>query len=153
LLELPNNLFPDNLFENIISRKISFDLNQETLAEVEIKAHLSDGTTETTTITPIYELNNGEPIKVGLLTIIDSIAPSLIDGFPNDREIYNSIEDVPTMSLNDYENLEETGNITEINDFIFGDPADLSYTDTILEIYQDIEINNVPDVLFRLMFN
>jgi len=153
LLELPNNLFPANQLENVIRHRVSFNLASETLSEVEIIKNLSDGRKETTTTTPIYELNNGVPIKVGMLTVIESKSASLIEGFPDDRKIYNSIDDIPTMSLSDYERIKDAGNVTEIKDFKFGDPADLSFTDTILEIYQDIEINNAPDGLFRLMFN
>jgi hypothetical protein len=153
LLELPNNLFPANQLENVIRHRVSFNLDLETLCEVEIIKNINDGRTETTTITPIYELNDGVPIKVGMLTVINSKAASLIEGFPDDRKIYNSIDDIPTMSLSDYEKVKDAGNVMEIKDLKFGDPADLSYKETILEIYQDIEVNNVPDGLFRLIFN
>jgi hypothetical protein len=153
LLDLPSNLFPQNPLENVISRRVSFNLALETLSQIEVIAHLDDGTVETTTRTLLYELNNNVPIKVGMLTVTDSKAPSLIEGFNEDREIFNSIDEIPLMDKDMYEQLKDSGNVVDIHDFRLGDPADLSYTETIFELYQDIEINNTPDNLFRLMFN
>jgi hypothetical protein len=47
--------------------------------------------------------------------------------------------------------MQEAGNINEIPGITFGNPADLSYTETIFEVYQDMEINAVSDQLFRLI--
>ncbi len=43
-----------------------------------------------------------------------------------------------------------TGSAFEDTDITFGDPADLSSVETIVEKYESIEINKVDDRLFRL---
>ena len=39
----------------------------------------------------------------------------------------------------------------EIDDMSFGDPSSLSSVQTIVEVYNDVEINNVSDDLFKLI--
>jgi hypothetical protein len=155
LIDLPNYLFPQEgtTNESFISRKVSFDTTNDILSEVETIATLEDGTIVTSTSTPVYEDKDGVPVKVGMVTVIDSKAPGLIEGIESDMPIYDSIEDLPELSLEDYEKLKETGNVSDDQDMVFGNPADPSYTETVYEVYQDLEINNVSDELFRLLLN
>jgi hypothetical protein len=55
------------------------------------------------------------------------------------------------LSQEDFDRMVEAGNLNEMPDVTFGDPTDLSYTETIYEVYQDVEINAVDDQLFRLL--
>ena len=153
LLDLPNHLFFKNPAEEVISRRASFNLADETLAEVKIVANNNNGMIVTTTTTPIYETYNNEPVKVGMVTTVDSKATSLIAGMPNDIKIYNSINELPAMDKATYERLKEEGKASEVHDFKLGNPADLSNTETIIEVYSNIDINNVPDSLFRAILN
>ena len=153
LIDLPNHLYPQATNETFISRRVSFDTANDTLSEVEIVSALEDGTIVTSTVTPIYEDKDGIPVKVGVVTVIDSKAPELDEGFELEMPIYNSIEELPELSLEAYEALKEAGNVADDQDMVFGNPADPSYTETIYEVYQDLEINNVPDELFRLLLH
>jgi len=93
------------------------------------------------------------PVKIGMVTVIDVKAPELpedIDIDP-DTPVYNSIDDIPELSESDFAVMEAAGTAHEIPDMTFGDPADMSYTETIYEVYRNIEINAAPESLFRLI--
>jgi hypothetical protein len=151
LIELPSHLFESYEFENTISRKVSFDMNDETLTNVEIVKILEDGTKITTTSTPVYEKVNGVPVKIGTINIIDSQAIELVGELNEGVIIYDSPDDIPTLSERELKKMLQEGTINEAPDVLFGNPADLSYTETVIELYQDIEINNVSDSLYRLL--
>ena len=151
LLELPPNVIPQNGFDNITSSRVVFDVATETLAETAVVMVREDGTVVTTTGTPIYEDKDGVPVKVGMVTVIDSKAPGLIEDIDPDMTYFNSSDDVPELSKGRLAELQAEGNIHEIPSMVFGDPADLSYVETVYEIYQDIRINSVPVGLFRLI--
>ena len=151
LLELPPALFPKNNTDTIISSRAVFDLSNDTLLETEVVMKLEDDTVVTTTVEPVYEEVNGVPVKIGQVTIINSQAPGLIEDVDPDIPIYNSPDDLPEMSASDLAALEAAGNVFEDTEMTFGDPADLSYVETIYEVYQDIEINNAPEQLFRIL--
>lgn len=85
--------------------------------------------------------------------MIDSKAPNLIEGFDPDTPVYESPDDVPTLTQEEFEQMQSEGVINEIPAIRFGNPADLSYTETVIELYQDMEINTVSDQLFRLLLN
>ena len=148
LLELPPDLLPKYGNDTIISSRVSFDVTTETLLESEVVMKLEDDTIVTTTVTPVYEESNGVPVKIGQVTVIDSKAPGLIEGVDPDIPIYNSLDDLPLVSEAELEN---NGNAGDVVSIIFGNPADLSYVETIYEVYQEIEINSAPDQLFRLI--
>jgi hypothetical protein len=90
-------------------------------------------------------------VKVGTITVIDSKAAELIDGIDSDMPVYNSPDDIPTLSESDFKRMMENGELNEMSGITFGDPADLSCIETVYEVYQDIEINAVPEQLFRLI--
>ena len=151
LLELPPALLPKHGNDTIISSRAAFDIDTETLIETEVIIKLEDDTLVTTTVTPVYEENNGVPVKIGQITIIDSHAPGLIEGIDPDLLSYNSLDDFPLLSEDEAAELKKTGNVEDIIGLTFGNPADLSYVETIYEVYNDIEINNTPEQLFRLL--
>lgn len=45
----------------------------------------------------------------------------------------------------------ELGEIEEVENMKYGNPADLSYQETIIEMYNDIEINNLDEDLFKII--
>lgn len=49
------------------------------------------------------------------------------------------------------EALAELGEIEEVENMKYGNPADLSYQETIIEMYNDIEINNLDEDLFKII--
>jgi len=64
LLELPPNLIPQNGLDMITRSRAAFNLANETLLETEVVMIRDDGTIVTTTATPIYEDDNGVPVKL-----------------------------------------------------------------------------------------
>lgn len=151
LLELPPEILPGNGIDKIIKSRVVFNLANDTLLETEVVMVREDETLVTTTVTPVYEDKDGVPVKIGMITVIDSKAPNLIEGIDSDYTVYNSADDIPALTEEQFAELEESGNIHEVPGITFGDPADLSYTETIYEVYQDIEINAVPESMFRLI--
>jgi hypothetical protein len=149
VIDLPGNIFPQNQGETVTRRRISFDTTNDTLAETAISMVLESGTVMETTITPVYEEKNGIPVKIGMVTVIESKAPELIGGFDDDAQIYDSIDDLPELSAADLERLLEAGNVSEDPGMKFGDPCDLGYTETVIEMYENVDINNVSNSLFR----
>jgi hypothetical protein len=151
LLELPPALIPQNGLDRIISSRIAFDIDRETLLETEVVMEREDGAIVTTTVTPVYEDKDGVPVKIGQISVIDSKDPNRIEGLDPDMPVYNSPDDVPELSAQQLEQMRAEGDIHEIPKMTFGDPADASYVETIYEVYQDIEINSTPEQLFRLI--
>jgi len=150
LLEFPPALLPKHGSNTIISSRAAFDIATETLLETEVVIKYEDDTLVKTTTTPVYEDVNGIPVKIGQITEINSNAPGLIDGEEPDT-IYNSLDDFPLLSDAEAAELEKSGNAEDIVGLTFGDPRDLSYVETIHEVYLDIEINDTPEQLFRLL--
>jgi hypothetical protein len=150
-LELPAAMLSKDGEGNITRSRVVFDTANEILVETEVVMVRADETVVTTTSTPVYETVDGVPVKIGMVTVIDSKTPYLIEGFDPDTPFYNSIDDIPTLSEEDFAAMRETGNIHEVPGMTFGDPSDLSYVVTIYEVYRDIEINTAPESLFRLI--
>ena len=151
LLELPPALLPGNGLDKIIKSRVVFNLANDTLLETEVVMLREDETLVTTTVTPVYEDKDGVPVKIGMITVIDSKAPNLIEGIDPDYPVYNSADDIPTLTEEQFAEMKESGNIHEVPNITFGNPADLSYTETIYEVYQNIEINAAPESLFRML--
>jgi hypothetical protein len=149
ILELPSEMFQTVLGEEVTRRRISFDVAKEVVIGTEMVTVLEDGTVRTTTNAPLYTENNGEPVKVGSVTVIEAKAPGLVEGLPDDYPIFDSPDDIPTISEEAFQHMINDGTISELPEITFGDPADLSYTETVLEMYSNVELNNVPDSLYR----
>ena len=151
LLELPPALIPQNGSDKITRSRAVFDIDNETLMETEVVMIREDDTIVTATSTMVYEDVEGIPVKIGTVTVIDSHAPGLIEGMDPDRQFFNSPDEIPELSMSEWADMQAAGNVYEDMDMTFGDPADLSYIETIYEVYQDIEINSAPEHLFRLI--
>lgn len=149
IINIPNHYFLNNQVETRLSTQVMYDTTQETIAQIEYVSIHQDGTEVTTTIYPMYEEKDGIPIKIGSVTVVDSKAAELLDGFEN-IEYFNSIDEIPEISDEDFEALQELGEIEEVENMRYGNPADLSYQETIIEMYNDIEINNLDMNLFRI---
>jgi hypothetical protein len=135
-----------------VSQKIRYDTTQDTIAETESCMILDDGTTVTTSEYPVYEDSEGVPVKVGCVSIIQSDVPGKVTGFDDDYQQYASPDDIPTLSDNELKELQNQGTVFEAQPPVFGDPSDLSSTKTVVEKYDDVEINNTSDTVFRMLF-
>jgi hypothetical protein len=149
LLDIPPHLIPQNGVDRIISSRAVFDLANETLMETEVVMIREDGTFVTTTANPIYEDQDGIPVKIGMVTVIDSRAPHLIEDIYPSMNFFESMEDIPLISEGQFSQMMSEGNAHEVPNMIFGNPADLSFVETIFEVYYDIQINSAPEHLFR----
>lgn len=136
--------------ETRLSTQVMYDTTQETIAQIEYVSIHQDGTEVTTTIYPMYEEKDGIPIKIGSVTVVDSKAAGLLEGFEG-VEYFNSIDEIPEISDEELEALAELGEIEEVENMKYGNPADLSYQETIIEMYNDIEINNLDEYLFKII--
>lgn len=138
VLKLPPSLFSTNKYEQLISARISFDIYDETLYEVETVYLREDGTKVTSCTQTLYEEKDGTPIKIGTVTEIDAENPNKIEGIGEDIPVYESIDEIPEISAERLAELKQTDSISEKNDIIFGDPGDFSYKETVVELYQDV---------------
>lgn len=148
-LDIPSHFFSSVEGEVRQSTRVAFDTAKETLFQVEVVTLREDGTKVTTTTYPMYQDEGGIPVKVGSVTVMDSKAAELLDGFEG-VEYFESMEQLPEMSLNEYERLKDEGLVVD-EPLMFGNPADLSYTETIIEVYNDIQINSLDESLFKLL--
>lgn len=151
ILELPTELV-GNFSDKRISTRIAFDTTEETLQLVETVDYVEeDGSTITTTMQPMYQEVDGTPVKIGMITVIDTQIPNLIEGDWSEIPIYNSLNDIPTISDQEFEELQAAGKIHEAPPSTFGNPADLSSIDIMMELYSDVQVNETPDSTFRLL--
>lgn len=151
MLELPPAMLPQNGSDKITRSRVAFNIADGTILESEVIMYREDGTTVTTKVTPVYEDKNGVPVKIGTVTEIHTKDPHLIEGIDPDTPVYNTPIDIPTLSESEFAAMQKEGNIHEVSDMTFGNPADLSNIETVFEVYQNIEINAVPESLFRLI--
>lgn len=110
----------------------------------------SEGNRITTTVYPMYETIKGEPVKIGQITIIDTQKAELLEGF-DDVEYFDSMDEIPILSDEEYEQLMADGVLFEEEYLEFGNPADLSNVETIVEVYETIDINKAEESMFRLL--
>lgn len=148
-INLPSKYFSDETTERI-STKLCFDISEETLQEVELVEVDSEGNRITTTVYPMYETIKGEPVKIGQITIIDTQKAELLEGF-DDVEYFDSMDEIPILSDEEYEQLMADGVLFEEEYLEFGNPADLSNVETIVEVYETIDINKAEESMFRLL--
>ncbi len=151
-VSLPSDLFNSNeSLTKRLSTKVMFDTINETLNEVEIVTIDDEGIKVTTTSNPVYEItDDGTPVKIGMITVIDKNNPNRIEGFPDDYPVYNSYDDIPDITHEEAEKMLKAGTAFVEKNITFGDPADMSSVETIVEKYNSVEINKIDDSLFRL---
>lgn len=151
-LSLPNELFTSE-FEKRISTRVSFDSAADVLTEMETVAVKNDGATVTTSAEYVYQKCGDEYVKVGMITKIVTDYEKRIEGIPEDTEYFKTIDDIPEISEEDFNKMKENGNIFEEPSVKFGDPGDLSCIETIVEVYEDVEVNKTEDSVFKLLGN
>jgi hypothetical protein len=117
---------------------------------VETVKTLKDGTVVTAVTSYVYVERNGVPVKVGSVMVIDSKAPGLIEGVDPETPVYRTWDDIPAISRREYERLKAQGLAQPAAGVVLGNPADLSYRETVTTVYKGIEINGAPDSLFGI---
>lgn len=147
-LSIPPELAQMPYGDRRISSKISFDVKEEVLAATETVTISDNGTIVTVTTTPRYEKVDGVPVKTGQTTVTKVDIPN-ISVMPYDGIIYNSPDEIPTISNAEYEKLSRQGVIHKKSGMIFGNPNDLSYIETEVELYGSVKINNTPTLALR----
>jgi len=151
IVDIPSALIQQTGTNTITRSRITFDITNEVILETEVVMVREDKTVVSSKVTPLYEMFDEMPIKVGTVTVIDTKAPDLIEGIESDTPIYKSYDDIPTISEEEFKKLQGEDSIQQNPDITFGNPADLSSVETIYELYQDIEINSAPESLFRII--
>ncbi|MGP1496262.1 MAG: hypothetical protein ACTTJG_05630 [Treponema sp.] len=149
-VELPSRYFTNDK-ETRLSTKVSYDKAHELMETVETVTQKEDGSIVTVTTCPVYEEIEGDRIvKIGQYSIIDTKSNVRYEGL-EDIEYFDSLDSIPEISNEDYEKLAEEGNATKIEEFPLGDPSDPSSVETLIELYEDIQINVVDDSVFKLI--
>ncbi len=159
-LSYPKDFFPgiadgSSESDEIISCKVSFDTEDETLFSTEMVIAESDGSIRTITTYPLFaESETGEegPIEIGTLTIDKNDFGERIDTSDSITAEYETVEDVPLISANELKKKAAEGEITsEDTEIWLGDLSDPNYTETYLDLYENIELNTIDDSLFRIV--
>ena len=151
LISLPNDYFSTDIGKRI-STKLSYDTTTETLTSIETIDVIETESTVTSTMEFVYQEIDGNYVKVGMITTIDTKYNNLIETNEPVSDYYESYDDIPEISDEDFEKMQMEGNIFENSSTIIGNPADLSSVVTIVEVYDDININNTDDSVFKLIF-
>ncbi len=148
-LAIPSDLAQMTHGDRRVNTKISFRVKDEVLASTETITTTAGGALVTTTVTPQYERVDGVPIKTGQTTVTKVDMPR-ISGVPYEGDIYNSPDEIPTISREEYESLRNKGLIHERAGLVFGDPNDLSYVETEVELYNTVKVNHAPAMAYKL---
>ncbi len=149
-ISLPSKYFSTDK-EKRISTKVYYDTANELMETVETVTEMEDGSIVTVTNCPVYEeVEDGFIIKIGQYSIIDTKSNVRYEGL-EEIEYFDSLDDIPKLSKEEYDQLVEAGNAVTIENFPLGDPADPSSTETIIELYDNIEINVIDDSIFKLI--
>ncbi len=151
IISIPDNGFSTN-FQKRISTKVTYDTTNELLTQMETIDVKNNGATVTTTIEFAYQECDGNYVKVGMITNIDTKYEELVETVSDELSYFNSLEEIPELSESDFEKLQAEGNIFEDSSIKFGNPADLSSSVTIVEIYEDVAVNATEDSVFKLLF-
>lgn len=149
-ISLPYQYFADLGNYGRVSTKVKFDTLDEILTEIETIDIDLEGNTVTTTIMPVYEEYNGEMVKVGQISIVDTKMAKLIEGLEG-VEYFNSIDEIPETTKEEYEKAKSKGQAFDVNNMRYGNPADLSNIETIIEVYENISINDCDKNEFKLL--
>lgn len=149
-VELPSKYFTNDA-ETRISTKISYDTQHELMETIETVTKMEDGSIVTVTTCPVYEqIENGEIVKIGQYSIIDKKSEVRFEGL-EDIEYFESLDNIPEITTSEYEELVASGNAVTIEELPLGDPSDPSYVETVIELYNNIQINTVDDSVFKLI--
>ncbi|QEN03538.1 hypothetical protein EW093_02090 [Thiospirochaeta perfilievii] len=138
--------------QDVLSYKLSFDTEENTLASTEMIVAESDGTIMTVnTYDLFHEDENGELIKTGRYTAVHNNLNMEISIDDADIETYETLDDIPEISKDEIATLVEEGSISEADvEPWLGDPTDPNFTEIFIELYEDVELNTLEDSLFRV---
>ena len=114
---------------------------------------MDDETVVTSTLCPVYEDYEGTPVKIGTIFTINTQMAENVGEMLDKSMVYESVDDIPEISDEEFEAMQEAGNIYEDSSITFGDPANLSNIETVVELYTNIEINQTEDSVFKLLFD
>lgn len=131
---------------------ITFDLEDQTLLGSETKEILEDETIITTNTKYLYQDTDGEIIKIGTIIETHYDIKNLIDASAYALPIIESEEDVRIITDEELEAIEEQGGLVYNVVPVIGDPSDPDYTETLVQLFEDIEINSVDDTLFDILW-
>jgi hypothetical protein len=151
IIAIPASLLPTKETEKYLSAKITLDTSTETLNEIEIITMNQEGIVTTSTSINVYQECDDELVKIGTITTIDTQNPNIMEGELGDMEIFNNIDEIPEISDEQFNSLQESGNIYENPGIVLGDPSDLSNVQTIVEVYETVELNEVDNSVFKLL--
>lgn len=152
-LSLPQSMLVLGDGEKSIKSTISYDVSEEVVKEVETVTVMDDETVVTSTLCPVYEDYEGTPVKIGTIFTINTQMAENVGEMPDKSMVYESVDDIPEISDEEFEAMQEAGNIYEDSSITFGDPANLSNIETVVELYTNIEINQTEDSVFKLLFD
>jgi len=151
IISVPPELTQTINGERRLSTKLSFNVKDEILESTETVTIAENGATITVTVTPRYEKIDEVPIKTGQLTVTKVDIPPISE-YPYEGDIFNSPEDIPTISNEEYERLNRQGMIHKRDGIVFGDPNDLSYIETEVELYSTIKVNNTKALSLKFFW-
>lgn len=146
-ISLPSNLFNSNNSKRI-SSKIVYDTTYELMIGTESVERTDDDSIVTTKVDYLYDNVDGIYVNIGKVTTVERKYNKKIEGKIN-KKIYNSSDEVPTITNNEFKELNKKGQLSKREYMRFGDPLDLSYTHTTLELYDDIKINKTDNKAFK----
>jgi hypothetical protein len=130
------------------SFKVYLDEATGTVAGSEQIAVEDDGTILTTKVTNIYEEKDGVPIPIGIVQEQHVDEPYTIDTSDSCLPPYDE-NSAPVISEEESQELIESGQALAI-DVMTGDPSDPDYTEQTITVYDSIELNTAPDILFKV---
>ena len=151
LVKISPELFSSVSTGKVLSTKITFDTCNEVLKETEIVSSEGEGITVITKQTPLYQEVDGEFIKIGCVTEIDTKNENEVDRFNDDYKALPPSEDIPVISKSEYEKMKADGNTVEVINSFEGDLRNLSNKETFVELYDYVSLNDVSDEEFRLL--
>lgn len=154
-VNLPTNHFPIKTTEGysseVVSFKMSFDVKNETLKSTEMNLVENDGTKVNIKTEPIYEVIDGQIIKVGQKRTVFNDFPDVPSVMSEDVEIFESIDDIPIITSTEIEELEKEGKIAPYDGpLVFGDPSNPDFEEVFTEYFYDVEVNSLDDQLFKI---
>lgn len=147
-LSLPSKYFDDSVTKRL-STRVTFDTNTDTILQTEIVEMEEDGKKITTTVMPVYEIVNDTPIRIAQVTTIETYNPNAIE-VENPYGL-TSLDDIQQLSEKEAKELIAKGELFECLDYDLGLNDTKNYTETMVEIYESIDINSVSNEEFRLL--
>lgn len=137
-----------NSTQKLQSFKLYLDEASGTAAGYEQVVAEEDGTVITTKSTNIYTEKDGVPIPIGMVQESHYDEPYTIDTSDSSVAPYD-VEAAPEVSAEEAQQLIESGQALAI-DAMTGDPSNPDYTEQTITVYDSIELNAAPDILFKV---